>query len=87
MALPLPSIEADPCERYRQLNAIRDKLMTGGTATEVEFENANGTRRRVKYSGGDKAWLNGAIIEARDACQALSGYVRPGRFAIGGRMS
>lgn len=84
----IPSLELDPCGRLKALREIRDQLMTGGAVAEAEFEQGNGTRRRVKYSAANREDLNRSIIEAGDACAALNGGgARPGRFAIGGRVS
>ena len=83
----IPTLEADPCGRLAALRAIRDKVVTGGQVLEVELEQGNGTRRRVKYSAADTDALNRMIIEANDACSLQGGGGRPSRFAIGGRMS
>lgn len=83
----IPTIEADPCARLAALREARDQVMTGGAVVEAEFEQGNGTRRRVKYSAANLDLLSREIIAASDACAALSGGRRPGRFAIGGRMS
>lgn len=83
----IPTLEADPCGRLAKLREIRDQCMTGGQVVEAEFEQGNGTRRRVKYSQANMDMLNRAIIEAGDACAGQTGTGRPSRFAIGGRMS
>lgn len=83
----LVSIEVDPCLRVVQLRAIRDRVITGGAVIEAEIEQGNGTRRKIKYSAADRDSLNREIIAATDACSALAGNARPGRFAIGGRVS
>ncbi len=83
----IPTIETDPCGRLLSLREIRDQIMTGQAVSEAEFEQGNGTRRRVKYSAANLDLLNREIIAASDACAAQSGGRRPGRFAIGGRMS
>lgn len=83
----IPSLAVDPCGRAEALRGIFDQLISGGAAVEVEFEQGNGTRRRVKYSGADKQAINRAIADAQAACDALGGVCKPRRFAIGGRMS
>lgn len=83
----IPTLEADPCGRLAALREIRDKIMTGGQVQEAEFEQGNGTRRRVKYGAANMDLLNRAIVEAGDACAGVNGNGRPGRYAIGGRMS
>jgi hypothetical protein len=84
----IPTIEANPCGRLKALREVRDQVMTGGAVTEAEFEQGNGTRRRVKYTAANMDMLNREIIAAGDACAAkTTGVVRPKRFAIGGRMS
>lgn len=87
MMATIPDIVTDPCGRAAALRAISDQLLIGGIAVEVEFEQANGTRRRVKYTGASRDDLRRAIDEAQAACDALNGVCRTGRFAIGGRMS
>ena len=83
----IPSLADDPCGRLSKLLEIRDRIATGGMVVEAENEQGNGVRRRVKYSTADSSILESEIRLARDACNALSGCTRPGRFAIGGRMS
>lgn len=82
--MAVTSLESNPCQRATELKALRDQLVTGGTAIEVEFEQGNGNRRRVKYAPADLARLEREIKMADDAC-SLSGGGRPKRFAIGGR--
>lgn len=83
----IPAIDIDPCARLAALREIRDRVLTGGAVTEAEFEQGNGVRRRVKYTAANMDALNREIIAASDACAATRGVCRPGRFAIGGRMS
>ncbi|XHE14374.1 hypothetical protein PCC82_06470 [Agrobacterium deltaense] len=83
----IPTLEADPCGRVKALREVRDKVVTGGQIVEGEFEQGNGTRRRMKYSGADLGRLDKMIAEAAAACANLGGVCRPTRFAIGGRMS
>lgn len=87
MAILIPTLRDAPCERADALRAIADQVLIGGAATEVEFEQGNGTRRRAKYTGADAKALRRAIDEAQAACDALTGICRPRRYAIGGRMS
>lgn len=83
----IPTLDLDPCGRLAALRAIQDQVVTGGQVIEGEFEQGNGTRRRVKYSAANLSALNRLIGEAEEACNALNGICRPSRFAIGGRMS
>lgn len=82
--MAIPKLEDDPCGRLAALREIRDKLMLGEGVGEVEFEQGNGVRRRVKYTAANLDMLNREIILAGDAC---AGGKRPSRFAIGGRLS
>lgn len=83
----IPTIETDPCGRLAALREIRDQIMTGQAVSEAEFEQGNGTRRRVRYTTANLEMLNREIVAAGDACALTKGARRPGRYAIGGRMS
>jgi len=83
----IPSIAADPCARLVALRELRDTVMIGGAVVEAEFEQGNGTRRRVRYTAANMDLLDREIIAATDACALVTGIVRSSRFAIGGRMS
>lgn len=83
----IPTIEDDPCGRLKALREIRDQLMTGQSVSEVDFEQGNGTRRRMRFSSANLDLLNREIEAASDACALSQGNHRPRRFAIGGRMS
>lgn len=85
--MAIPTLENDPCGRLSALREIRDKIMTGQAVSEAEFEQGNGTRRRVRYTQANIEMLNREIIAAGDACAASQGGGRPSRYAIGGRMS
>jgi len=82
--MAITSLEADPCQRAVDLKAIRDEIITGGTAVEVEFQAGNGTRRHVKYSRADLDRLDALIAQADDACAIASGK-RASRYALGNR--
>lgn len=82
----IPTIETDPCGRLAALREVRDQLMTGQAIAEAEFEQGNGTRRRMKYSAANMDMLNREILAAGDACAGSAGGRRHGRFAIGGRV-
>jgi hypothetical protein len=71
----------DPCERAKQLRALRDDIMLGRNVNEAEFEAGNGTRRRTKFGTANLAMLNQAIAEADAACDKLNGRCSR-RFAI-----
>ncbi|MCR6673239.1 hypothetical protein [Devosia ginsengisoli] len=79
----IPTLDADPCGRAAALRAVIDKIATGGSATEVEFEAGNGTRRRVRYTQANLTVLNRLLMQAEAACSGNSG--RGKQFAIGGR--
>lgn len=83
----IPTLEADPCGRLAALRTVQDTLLIGGSATEVEFEQANGVRRRVRFTAVNAAGLRAAIAEAQAACDLRNGVTRSTRYAIGGRMS
>ncbi len=76
----IPTLSADPCARADALRAIRDNLISGSKAEEVDFMAGNGTRRRVRYGAADIARLEREIDLAQAACNG-----RPRRFVIGGR--
>lgn len=71
----------DPCERAKQLRAIRDEVVIGGRAVETEIEQGNGTRRRVKFATANLAALNQLIAEADALCDKQNGRCAR-RFAI-----
>lgn len=86
MATTIPTLQADPCGRAAKLREIKDKVITGGSVVEAEQEAGHGGRRRVRFAAADLASLDREISAADAACALKSGG-RPGRFAIGGRMS
>lgn len=56
-----------PIERLARLIDVREKIITGGHAVEVEHEAGNGVRDRVKFGPADLPRLDGLIADARDA--------------------
>lgn len=78
----IPTIEADPCGRAAALRAQRDQMLIGGKATEIDNEQGNGVRRRVKFAQADAGRLDAAIAEADKACQIKLGTYRRKRFAV-----
>ena len=81
--VPKGQIEQDdPCIRAAQLRLAKDKIITGLSVSEYDFETGNGVRRRVKYNAANLTRLEDEIRKAEAACAALTGK-RPRRFAIG----
>jgi len=68
------SVSDDPCGRAEALRALRDKIVTGGAALEVEFAAEHtGTRRRVRCGEADLDRLDREINAAEAACGNLKG--------------
>lgn len=81
----IPTIKDDPCERAKQLSAVRDKLITGVSVVEFRSDQGNGVSRQMRYGTADIERLEREIAAAETACAAVTpvaGGNRPRRFAI-----
>ena len=58
--------------------------MVGGGVIEMESEQGNGVRRRVRYSAANLERLEAEISAADNKCRLKNGK-RPRRYAIGMR--
>lgn len=69
MADPIPSLTDDPCGRAQALRGLRDRIITGTSAIEVEFRaGPNGVHRRVRLASADLAHIDLEIKTADAAC-------------------
>ena len=80
----IPTLEDDPCGRATKLRELRDQIMVGGGVIEMESEQGNGVRRRVRYSAANLERLEAEISAADNKCRVKNGK-RPRRYAIGMR--
>lgn len=69
----IATLEDDPCQRFRDLNQIRDDIITGGKASEVDHENGNGVKRRVRFTQANLSALEREISKAKEACDIKEG--------------
>lgn len=79
MSALIPALNEDPCGRLASLRAVRDKIITGGAAIEVEFGSAKGVTRRAKFGTADLNRLDREISAAEAACGG-AGQARPRTF-------